>query len=550
MANARTRRNKKRKSRLSAGAIVAQARSASNAINSAFPKARGPSYSPQSSLGVGANLARVNVLNSASGSMVTKNDSNLILQQLALPHDFVGLRWKDAYTSEPTAVFSPYDFVAAPFTSTNSDTGNLCTGGFSFAAVFRNPLRALVYYDPNPTNKGTNYVFQFTPTGGIGAPVTTWPMDDKGLEFFDPLYLTLGSGQAYAPHGPVLYAGSHSSGTVGKVTGIWIDATATHNSHIKFNGDPASSYAIIPYLLVGGTWNMQQGLIVQAVSGVAIVTIGKSGYYAFQFNSQGVNNDTFSFSSIVYYIGDTSSANGPNVACHLPCSAIVGNETLIPRIRVNAMSILVVNETADLYRGGMCAGCQVPGGTPWWDLAVGNTLTNLSSQNPTNVMQKDLRTGIYGFARPSDPSDFSYTDYFKVSFSSGSPILTGVDYPIMPSHDYLFVALSAQNTAPNTYPGGDVYIMASWANEFRTNNQLFTQLPASGLPTQYELALSKLSVMPQWHENPLHLPDILNFVKRAAGRTVDAAIQYGPTILSIAKLIKSGIMMANGMPPV
>lgn len=480
----------------------------------------------------GNMVARANVLKSS------KSASSLVLKQLALPHDYVGLRWKDEFTSEPTAVFSPYDFIAAPFTQVNTDVGNICNGGLSFCVVFRNPLRSLIYYDPNPTNKGTNYVCYFNPVTGPGALVNTWPLTDKTQQVIDPVYLQVGAGQTYQPHGTTLYTGSQNG-----YTGWWVDASTTHASNVVFTASNSSaSYAINVLRLIGGEWVVQDGLLATSSSGVATVQITQSAYYSFQYDSLGNDNSSYHFTTIVYYIGTTSSTLGANVCCHLPCSAIVGNETLFPLMRVNAFSILVVNEAAELYKGGMVAGAQIPGGTDWTTLASGNTITNLASQNSTNVKQKDLATGLYGFARPTDADDFAYRNIFKLSQqSTGTAFLTGTDYSLIPKNDYLFVAMSAQASS-STYPGADVYLLASWAVEFRTNNQLFAQMKAPGLPQDYTSALTSLADMEQWHENPLHLSDILSFVKKAASRTVDAVVEYGPKVLSVAEMLAPLLM--------
>lgn len=492
---------------------------------------RGPGGRPtNANIDRGISIARNHTLATIQKTLPRHIDPSMIIKQVALPHDYVGLRWKDQYTSEPTATFSPFNFVAAPFTTPSTDTGNVCLNGTSFAACFRNPLRAMVYYDPNASHNTCNYTCQFPPPTGSGALVESIILGAANTQqYIDPLYLSLTSNTGYAPHGTVLYVGSNKG-----ISGWWIDASTTHHSQVVFTASNSSaSFGVIPYLLVGSEWVQKQP--VNSASGIATYTTNAYGYYAFQIDNL-IDNTAYQINTIVYYIGDSAGGStGPNVVCHLPSTAIVGNETLLPKTRVNAFSILAVNQAAPLYQGGMVAGAQIPG-SPWWELLNGNVFNNLATQNPTNVVQKDLQTGIYGFCRPTDATDFLYEDHFKVSLTAGSATLTGVDYQLVPVHDYLFVAFSTQNNG-GAYPGGDIYLLVSQGIEFRTNNQLFTQQMAPGMPDDYAAALTSVCTMQQWHENPLHMKDILGFVKNAATRTVGAVLDYGPKALSLAKMV-------------
>jgi len=444
-----------------------------------------------------------------------------IIMQLSAPMNFPSLRWADIYSSNPTATCTPFNFLPAPFMNfqpdvISSNVNNYVTAGNSFVAVFRSPARSLIYLDPNAASNACTYVGYFSSNT---LPTLALPISADYDSVLPLVYLGILSGQTYKPHGAVLYCGTHDS-----QPGFWIDGSLAHPAGISFQFADIINAEIDNYRLEGNSWVNGTPLAFNASTAGFNVVI--PGYYSFRLRMIGTNPATtlqlFSYAN-----------SGSQIMCHLPANVTVGNEALMSDIRTLTASICVTNEASDLYRSGMAVGAQIPGNEAWWSFAQGNPLKNLSGQNKSNSGRLLLDKGIYGFLKITNAEDVNFESTFNVSMVAGTPQFVGVEFALIPKRDYLFIGMETASVG-GSYPGGDLYLTAAWALEYRTNSQLIEQELTNYTTAETIVAVETLRRMPQWHENPLHLSDMLQFAQQAGKKIVNGIVNYGPSALALA----------------
>jgi hypothetical protein len=132
-----------------------------------------------------------------------------ILAFLTHPEKNPVIRYNDRFTSRPTAIASPNEWVDVPAKPDATVTTMVGPGGI-VAFAFRDALRANIHYDPNTSNTPIEYnvYFQDALTSDVEGAAPTPSLDFEfpaGITDIQVAYLEASS--AYQPHGPYLYCG-------------------------------------------------------------------------------------------------------------------------------------------------------------------------------------------------------------------------------------------------------------------------------------------------------------------------------------------------------
>lgn len=440
-----------------------------------------------------------------------------------LPHELPPVRYAGTFASTPTAVCNPYYLRAQDFTQGQTSGVPAIPNGQHFVAVFRNVLRALITHVPNTSNLTASYQAYFFDEGSWSYDCTVADTYSKATIPVDPNYLddiySGNSGHAH-PHGDTLYVGSHSGRR-----GIWMDANAAHNATAVFTFGPAFNPVIKPFILDGDDWSPLAE--VQAASATGTVTVTKSGYYAFEIIPSASINSWFSL-----IVNSSSDFMG-----HLPVPYISRKAASVQAVRTNAVSVMLTCEASALNASGKVSGFQTPAGISWMNYLGTDCFNNVASSQ--NASTRQLINGTYGFLKPSAIEDFDMETPFTIS---GGQVI-GMDYDLIPKRDYLVVAAETAATATNVYPGGDCYLTASWGLEFRTDDVWYVCIPPTLTTEDFNRQVAAIRYLQQWHDNPLHFSDIVNFFKSAGRKT----LKYAPSLLAAISHIPSPYSKSLGI---
>jgi len=348
-------------------------------------------------------------------------------------------------------------------------------------------------------------------TDSVGTVAPEVELEFQGVRPLPLLWLNdafIGDADKFHPHGNRLYCGEAE----GK-TGVWMDASSQHSG--TFTVKIENGGTLYPFRLVGTSWEPLTS--VGTASGSATFTTTRAGYFSFEISM----NSKSKVSAIL-----KSKAGS---LAHLPMNGVTDKLAVLQSIRTTAASIMITCEASALQKAGAVCGYQAPAGNTWYGFATsGNPYSAISQLS--GAVCKELKNGMYGFLRPASVLDFSMD--VPIVLDKGSVVKA--TYSLVPEHEFLIIAAKTPEVG-GYYPGGDCYLTACWGVEVRTSDPWFAMIPPQISSTEYSRHLEILKSVPQWHENPLHFSDIVNFLS-GAGKKV---LKYGPGILGALSKIPS-----------
>jgi hypothetical protein len=282
-----------------------------------------------------------------------------------------------------------------------------------------------------------------------------------------------------------------------------LDGSETHPGYFALNFSGVSLAGNVGefYLDLWDDGEVQLGaqsapLVATTTPWTATIPITEPGYYAPRvICDQGDGIDI---------ITATYSMNSP-ILCHRPIPALEFNAPSAAGIRMISQSFMFTNKASELNRQGEVAMVQAPEAKSWTKWLVGaSPYTNVSSA--AGSQRLPAYNGIYGFLKPTKPGDFDFRNY--ISYSGN--ILIDAKYPLKEESAYLVFAASITNTA-----GRDGYFTRANGIEYQTID-VWRPIEKSIVPSSdYSAALNLLKEIPAFHENPLHVREIVTKVKNA-----------------------------------
>lgn len=508
--------------------------------------------------------------NTATARVLRGLSTSKFATYLALPHESKAVRYSDEFTCAPTAIASPYTvrkvdfslgrrqrlnmdnyFDAFPYAahelnkSSKQQMSPSVPNGEFFIALFRNIVRSMIVHDTNPTGLISEYAHDVK---------QTIPLDFTAIN--TPYLKCSTLSDRASPHGPLLFTGKHHSDDC-----YWVDASAGYAAVVDVTfGNQTTD---LETLVVEVTSLVGNDFVYNAISPTVLVRDStlpapfhcrESNIALVSMLSKQTVNVSFYITRSCYIrirakVDKTVVAEAlystPEVlvsrisikSCsdflgHLPVPHVAEKMSAIESVRVNAVACLLTNESPLLQLQGKVVGIQFGASHDWQSALQYNDVAGLN-----NAHQSQLKDGKYGFLKPSQPHDFGLQQPFI--FNDAGEI-EDTTYSVIPEHDYLVISAQtgvgvsvAQTTEIPQYLGGVCYITPCWGLEFRTSDVWFPQSTADVMCTSDLLVIRRL---PQWHENPLHFSDVLNFVKRAAGWSLRVGSALAPLARMLAAL--------------
>lgn len=464
---------------------------------------------------------------------------------IMLPHEKNDYRYSSKFTSVDTAIAQPFDITNDDWSHVQP-SGALLPDGTYFAAVSRSPIYSKIQYVQNPEAKNWGYRGRFVSNPAVTVPAPPGPEPVEQYVFLhnrDPYdgvgeKLPLvwmddkfpGNDTALHPHGDRLYAGDHDGRRgiplMGNVSGGY--------SRINFvvekaNGSELSlplPFVIFAYLLVGAEWvrrDQQDGILPPdaGVAGVCSINIQTPGYYAFEIRLADEASGTAG------WIGVKCNTDS-NTSCfaHSPLPYLAGKQATVGSYRCTGVSIMVSPQAAAFKEQGRFAGLQLPYGQSWTEIAFSGDAIQRASQSHLD----SYSNGMYAFMKPTDDDEFE----MHTPFRQEALFVVDVDSPLLPIGGWLcikgFTGLDNTLGTPS-YSSGVTYTTTCHAVEFTTLDVWFQQAKPVLDDRAFDGGLRLVRDVPQFHDNPIHVDEILRWVKARARETLHMAAQNAPLLL-------------------
>lgn len=440
-----------------------------------------------------------------------------IIASFALPCDYPVVRIRNSYAADPTAVANPFTSFAYNATVAASTSANL---GYASILMFRDVLRSYATFLPASPTYQYNLLFYNSSTNAEGDNVVfNWRFATVNLL---PIAYAQNS-VGFAPHGQVLYCGTHQNRR-----GIWLNI----NDTITFTSSNTAD--IMVYYLSGAQWTIINSVAITTSAVVGPTTT--AGYYAFEIAAPAVSAGAGTLTGVL-------ANSGGDVWGFNPIPNVASKQVSLTGVRVGAFSFLMTNTASDLNASGTIVAAQFNNGLDWVRSIGEGFASVLSTISATSGSYSGAaKMGCYGFAKPVNVGDLDFQLPFMADSASGA--ITTWDFPLVSKSPIVW---TVANTAVvgGSYPGSSFQATLHYGVEFTTYDPWFEKLPPVGSSAVFDEAMTALSMLPQFYENPIHWADIAAFIKKAASVV--------PGMLGIASeafpVLKPAAAIANVVGP-
>lgn len=528
-----------------------------------------------------------------------------IAMSLMLPHTVNAVRFSDAYTNVPTALGSPYTIADIDFNSLSpTDTVSQIEEGLFQAFISKNPFQAYITWEKGISSYGfrANFDMQFgvdALTDGLGDPTgtTSYMAFPSGVArmVLEPVNYTeitetalhdglLFTGTELSHRYTFLQAHTPSESQPGNCFVLLAVRTDIPNYGGPTDFDELSRWTLVAYkvetsstqgvreVLAGGdytgtTWSQTEPAIWTANGsadylGYTHFYVNSTGWYRFEviptneFNTQAnVLAPTVSVAFELQFTGGRQFTGAVDSSGAFSIHSMPGyltHSTLVKDLRVTAATMMFTPDAAAITLGGQAAMRQLPDSSPWW-LEIGKTPSQLGSKPDATVITG--KKGIFGFMKAQGPKSYQpiapvsgvpsitsggFTTYVPDLPSSGGYVYN----PIFPIDGFMEMSLKAvkTSTSDSEFQSGTGHLTVCWGIEYTTDDTWVESALPEASPQSWDSASYRIRDARQFHENPLHIRDIMNFL-RASGRK---AWQVAPAVLKFAEMLSAEL--APGMP--
>jgi hypothetical protein len=491
------------------------------------------------------------MVHTSSGVSEHKTALEQLMCTLTLPGVEETQRWSSPYSSKKTAVAEPFSVIPANWgqvpTSTSGGYYQQLSQSETALILFRNPLRAAVFYDQNGVGSGTSYQAQFDDISGPTDTVYAAQVGSIPLNF-TPEVSFLVPTTSYAPHGPKLFCGSvtNHGGSY-----IWADAQQTIRCSVSC--PTATGLTPVSVQLILDSYS-SEGFAVETYIGNVILTsssshnlspqfsaggseqqIGLPGYYAPRFvvsaNSASTVNNTVAITDLrVEDFIVSGPYNGVSHFCHNSLPYLSANSASTRGIRITGLSAMYTNTSAEIQLGGTVSGYQ-SGTDDNWQSYLSYTgqpsLQNVSSAQDSVTL--NASRGMYAYMKPTDERDFNFKDDLVTDINGN---ICDTSYSLDAEDSFVIIVVSNPNPA-----GCSGYYTFRYAVEYLTSDPWRStgiSMIDEALSSQ---AIARIRDLPQFYENTTHWSDIFDKIKSVVGSVANAAVKYGPWLLKGASML-------------
>jgi len=448
---------------------------------------------------------------------------------IAAPGETSAFRWSSEFNDQPTAVGQPWRRFPVGFCRGATPTGRSFDRSETMAILKRNPTCSIIHYDANPNNTPWRYAMTMSylnpavSTHNAGTVANYNFIEDES----HPITWISGSPTlTYKPHGNLWFAGAAG----GDLRFFWLGLNDQVSLKIRNLSTETLKYQLTAWFYDERTG--LQSIAVQLSNDVAFngiytlnnwspfsgVTGSVGGYVAL---SVAVLKPFATVASHRAEIFDVFIAGSNEVFCHLPVPTFDTSFASYDSVRITGAACMFSNRATVMGLQGSCYGAQIGGGKPWQGF-IGK-VDSIMSVN--GCIEMDAAKGIYGFLKPTSPDDFAMESHIRVSEDN---TLMDSFWPIVSQRDFIVLYLKINNTAESQNGLWSFFYNV----EFRTTNTIFSlDFPTADQATIAD-ALADVKFMKQFHENPLHIKELVAQARSLARGAVRSVSRYGPQVLS------------------
>lgn len=445
-------------------------------------------------------------LRSIQGQQKLSPQARQILANLALPSDAKAARVASASGSDPTALANLRSRESVIFPGATWDTPQ--TSHVTF--IYRDPLRHMVQ----------TYGYTSTQSYTYSAPFTLHSGNQNGT--FYPSYTNpfRPAGGNIRPHGDEMYTGV--LGESDPFRGILISP----NTNLTVYNDSLIAlvnYEVNLYKLEGKLWVFKEAKSWPSAGSVNF-GIGVTGYYAIAIVISGSPPASSADAAIQ---GDVVFASGgSNFACWAQRCApqLEDFKENIRMYSVLGSAGMYTNTASPLNRQGKILCRELPAKSNFQEFLNFDDVSNLSL-----AVVKDAPTGMYAFTRP-EASNFGVGK--TLVYDSVDDAEDEYVFKIYPDDPFLVFHASI-----TTLAGQDAYFTRNISLEYTSLSMFIDQVRGTATQADVNTALRMLAMMPQFHENPLHLDDIWNWIKDTAKDIWSGIKEVAPIAMAAAPLL-------------
>jgi hypothetical protein len=451
------------------------------------------------------------------------NSLEAIAGSIALPVSFPAIRWSSEFSQKRSATASPFAVTSANFGSAGTTYPQLApleTAAF----LFRQPERNAILYQQNVAGALKGYTATMSDPQG-GAPNNVIVLDGIPGELYPIIPTQFNSAQPYSPHGPILFPGSCKR-SLGRF--IWCDTCdelqVTVVSILSAGTvTPTMDYFGPDGLVIGFSSLFATTLVVGTPEILTLKAAGSpAGYYALHLSGTSATSG-FSWQVYNYNLGGIGSC-----FAHLALPGLSSNYQAVAGCRILGTSLMYTNTAAAIQLGGTVAMTQTNADDSWLSYVNTTSVLSLISKE-TDSKTLNTTNGMYGFLKPTDPTDFDYKTHTKLG-PTGSIIDSY--YPIDEQGSFIAQAVLVPAVA-----GAAGYYTVNNNVEYLTEDVWRATSPALASVRDFSVALDRIKNIDPFHENPLHLSEIWNGLKNAVSGVSQAVMKYGPNAMKIASLL-------------
>jgi hypothetical protein len=445
--------------------------------------------------------------------------SDVITMSVAAPGSVPPQRWSSQFSQKKSAIATPFAILTPTFGQSSGSYPQALQAECP-AFLFRRPERAAIIYDQNSASAPKQYVGQML--GGGGAPpnsTSTYVVD--GYARRDIVVPNYNANLAYAPHGPVLYCGS-----VTDVNGrfAWCDLGDTLSVTVQSN-TTGTLVVGCDYFGVNGFSQSFVEIAQAVVAGTPITVTLKNG----SANLQGYYSlylRTTAAAIQVVMLSTLQIAGSGSCFAHLSLPYFSSNIGSTLGTRITGASLMFSNTAAELNLGGTISAVQTGLADHWQDyLSTAGTLSSVSKQIDSKTM--NMKDGMYGFLKPTCPDDFNYLEDIDLNANG---VVVDSTYPLDKTGSFLVMVPNCPTPA-----GCSGYFTISFGIEYITPDPWREVAYATVNEREFAAALDRIRLLPQFHENPLHLGELWEGIKSVGRGLMDGVKEYGPLVLTAVK---------------
>lgn len=455
-----------------------------------------------------------------------------LLAALCTPETANGQRYSGPYASRPTALGDPFLIAALPFPVADSNEDDLVPADQTFVILRRRALNSLLFPDRNLSKLAWAYdVTNSTDSDETDYSAMTYPLAE---------WVDIHSGRCVSSatpfHGLKYYGEADDSGA----SRLWVDAPldgSTPPSSMAFSNMPTATAdyeATVDFEFeVGGRlWYASGTTTVPDTGGIISFSFPSGSHGRVRFRlTLALDDPPQNVTGFVRVSGYCP------VVCHRSMPMIEEAAPSMDSMRINAMSLMVTNRSAVIYRNGTCTGMQQPRGTHWESrvgfgaqVAAGpvNVYENTVNENGAETIE--ATEGMFGFAKTTGIEDLAMTPLAEVDPVTDERSFR--EFPSRAEHDYLMIVLRIPAGGDGANPR-DFLITARWGVEYETRDiWRHTALPTID-PEHYEKIATAMKFVKQWHTNKFHWSDIWSAIKRVVPVVGDIANTAAPILMRV-----------------